>query len=116
MAYYDTYLLTWVAYLVAALGMYYVVVKFTKYWRNEDLKNYLRMIGAVVLFTPASHAIDGIPSIAPAFIVLLGELLTSGTKAAFQGLLPILFALLLGAIALTIQALFKASSAKQAKS
>lgn len=116
MAYYDTYLLTWVAYLVAALGMYYVVVKFTKYWRNDDLKNYLRMISAVVLFTPAGHSIDGLSALAPAFIVFFGELLTSGIKGAFQGLLPILFALLIGAIALTIQALFKASSAKKAKS
>ncbi|NVK38080.1 MAG: hypothetical protein HWE18_09165 [Gammaproteobacteria bacterium] len=104
MAYYDTYQWAWVAYFLAAVGMYYVVIKFTKYWVNLDVKNYARMISAVILFTPASHSLDGISAIAPAYIVLLGELLTNGVVASLQGLIPLLLALLIGAIALAIQA------------
>lgn len=112
MAYVETYQWAWVVYLLAAVGMYYVVVKFTKYWRNQDLKNYLRMISAVVLFTPASHTLDGLDSLAPAYIVMLGELFTNGVLAALDGVIPLLLALLLGAIALAIQALINSLVAK----
>lgn len=115
MAYYETYLWTWMAYLLASVGMYFVVVKFTKYWRNVDVKQYVRMVSAVVLFTPAIHTLEGAQSIAPAFIVTFGELLTNGPKASLQGLLPLLFALLVGAILLAIQALFRARSLKKAR-
>jgi len=113
MAYYETYQWAWVVYLLAAVGMYYVVVKFTKYFRNQDLKSYLRMISAVILFTPANHALDGIEAISPAFIVLFGELLTNGAAASIQGLIPLLLALLLGAIALAVQALINSMLAKR---
>jgi len=116
MAYYETYQWSWIVYLLAAVGMYYVVFKFTKFWRNLDVKNYTRMISAVILFTPASHAMDGIDSIAPAFIVMFGELLTNGVKAMFQGLVPILIASLIGAVLLTIQAFFQARKLQKAKS
>jgi len=112
MAYYDTYQWAWVAYLLAAVGMYYVVIKFTKYWVNLDVKNYARMISAVILFTPASHSLDGISAIAPAYIVLLGELLTNGVVASLQGLIPLLLALLIGAIALAIQAFINSKIAQ----
>ena len=115
MAYYETYLWTWIAYLVASLGMYYVVIKTTKYWRSFDLKSYFRMICAVILFPPASHSIDGASAIAPAYIVFFGEFLTNGFKASLQGLLPLLGVLLLGAVLLTIEAWFRASRIRKAK-
>ncbi len=108
MAYYDTYQWAWLVYLTAALGMYFVVVKFTKYWISEDLRNYTRLFGAAILFTPVSHTMDGHTVLAPAFIVTFGELLTHGIKAAMAGLLPLLAVLFLGAITLTAQAFYKA--------
>lgn len=111
MAYQETYQYTWVVYLLASLGMYYVTVKLSKYWLSEDRKNYFRMVSAVVLFTPANHGIDGVISIAPAYIVMFGELLQNGVKAAMSGLIPLLFALLIGALALGIQAYFKSRKA-----
>ncbi len=104
MAYQETYQYTWIVYLLASIGMYYVVVKLSKYWLNEDRKNYFRMISAVILFTPASHSADGISAIAPAYIVMFGELLQNGVKAAMSGLVPLLFATLIGALALGIEA------------
>lgn len=112
MAYYETYQWAWIAYLLAGVGMYYVVVKFTKYWRNQDIKNYLRMISAVILFTPAFHSLDGIEAVAPAYIVMLGELFTNGVTASLQGGVPLLLALLVGAIALALQALINSLIAK----
>lgn len=114
MAYYETYLWTWIAYLLAAVGMYFVVTKFTKYWRSMNAKNYIRMISAVILFTPATHDLDGASAIAPAYIVMFGELLTNGLQSALQGLIPLLFGLLIGAIVLALQALMSTKSPKQA--
>lgn len=115
MAYQETYQYAWVVYLLASLGMYYVVVKFSKYWKSEDRKHYFRMICAVILFTPASHGVNGISAIAPAYIVMFGELLQNGVKAAMSGLVPLLFAMLLGAVALGVQAYLKSKkAAKQA--
>ena len=104
MAYYQTYQYTWLFYLAAALGFYFCVIKFTKYWKSIDLRNYTRMVAAVILFTPASHTVDGNFTLAPAFIVSLGELLTHGSKAAMQGVVPLMLALFLGALILTVQA------------
>lgn len=103
MAYYETFQYAWVGYLIAALGVYWSVWKISKYWQNNDLKNYFRMISAVILFTPASHAELGTDALAPAFIVTLGELLTNGVQAAMQGLIPLLVGLLVGAVALALQ-------------
>jgi len=111
MAYYLTYQYTWIAYLAAAVGMYYCVVKFTKYWKSVDLRNYSRMVSAVILFTPASHTIEGTFSLAPAFIVSLGELLTNGSQAAMQGVVPLMLALFLGALILTVQAFWSSKKA-----
>ncbi len=111
MAYYLTYQYTWMFYLAAAVGMYYCVVKFTKYWKSFDLRNYTRMVSAVILFTPASHTVDGNFTLAPAFIVSLGELLTNGTKAAMQGVVPLMLALFVGALILTVQAFWTSKKA-----
>jgi hypothetical protein len=112
MAYYLTYQYTWVLYLAAALGMYFCVVKFTKYWKSDDLRSYSRMMSAVILFTPATHSMDGNFSLAPAFIVSFGELLTNGAKAAMQGFVPLMLALFLGAFILTVQAFWNSRKVK----
>jgi hypothetical protein len=104
MAYQETYQYAWIAYLVAAVGMYFVVVKFSKYWKNENAKNYFKMISAVILFTPASHNVLEGSTIAPAYIVVFGELLQNGLKAAMSGIVPLLLGLLLGTVILAVQA------------
>lgn len=114
MAYYETYVWAWLAYLLAATGLYFVVVKLTKYWIKVDAKNYTRLAAAAILFTPASHVMDGHRTLAPAFIVTLGELLVHGLKAAMQGLVPLLFALFLGAMALSVEAYIRAVRARNA--
>lgn len=111
MAYQETYQYAWMVYLLASIGMYFVVFKLSKYWKSEDRRDYFRMISAVILFTPASHGIEGVSSIAPAYIMVFGELLQNGVKAAVSGLIPMLCALLLGAFALGIQAYIKAKKA-----
>ena len=111
MAYYETYLYSWALYLLAATGMYYVAVKYSKYWVNRDLANFSRMVSAVILFTPATHTMDGNSALAPAFIISAGELLTHGPKAAMLGVVPLMAALFVGALILTIQALWKSRKA-----
>jgi Ni/Fe-hydrogenase subunit HybB-like protein len=113
MAYQETYQYAWLAYLLASVGMYYVVVKMSKYWKSENLKSYWKMISAVILFTPAVHVAEGITVLAPAYIVALGELFQNGPKAAMLGLVPLLFALLLGSVLLAIQAFVKSKKASK---
>ncbi|EAT11945.1 hypothetical protein HF888_11205 [Bermanella marisrubri] len=113
MAYYETYLYAWIVYLAACVGFYWCVLKVSKYWENTDVRDYLRMFTAVILFTPASHEMDGIQAIAPAFMVFVAELLTYGFQESLQGLLPLLLALFLGATALAIHAYFKRSLPKK---
>jgi hypothetical protein len=93
--------------------MYYVVVKVSKYWKSEGLKSYLKMISAVILFTPAVHTLEGITVLAPAYIVALGELFQNGPKASMSGLVPLLFALLLGSVLLATQAYVKSKKASK---
>ena len=112
MAYYETYQYAWLFYLAAAVGMYYVAVKFTKYWANRDIVNFIRMISAVILFTPAVHTMDENSALAPAFIISAGELLTNGPKAAMLGVVPLMGALFIGALLLTIQALWSSRKAR----
>lgn len=116
MAYYDTFQEVWVVYLAAAIGLYFVVSKLSKYWVSEERKGYFRMVSAVVLFTPATHSIYGTKALAPAFIVMFGELLTNGPKAAMAGLIPLLIALLVGAIALAIQAYIRVKQSEKVQS
>ena len=42
---------------------------------------------------------------------MFGELLQNGVKAAMSGLIPLLFAMLIGALALGLQAYFKSRKA-----
>jgi len=114
MAYYETYLYAWCFYLLACVGFYWCVAKLSQYWQNEDVKYYLRMFTAVVLFTPALHEMDGIEALAPAFIVFFGELLTYGFEEALQGLIPLLLALFFGSLMLMLQAFIKRNKLKAA--
>lgn len=113
MAYYETYMIAWLVYLLAAIGVYFVAVKLSKYWVKTETKNYFRLFAAVVLFTPATHVVEGYKSIAPAFIVMFGELLTYGVKASLKGLVPLLFAMFLGAVILAADAYIKTLKAKK---
>jgi len=113
MAYYETFLEVWVVYLAAAIGVYFCVSKISKYWTSEERKDYFRMVSAVILFTPASHSLLGSKALAPAFIVMFGELLTNGPKAAMTGLIPLLVALLIGAVLLAIQAFIRVKQSEK---
>jgi len=103
MAYFEYYQAAWVIYLVCAVLLMWTWFKLTDPMEPGDLKQYVRLIPAVLLFTPAVNG----ESLAPAVIVTLGELLTQGVKAAMMGIVPLLGALMLGAIILALYALFK---------
>ena len=114
MAYYETYQWAWLLYLGASVGFYFSIYKMSKIWKSQTVRDYIRMVCAVVLFTPASHSIDGVTALAPAFIVTFAELLTDGFQAALQGLVPLLFALMLGAVLLAVKAFMQSMKVRQA--
>lgn len=114
MAYYETYQWAWILYLAASVGFYFSIYKMSKIWKNQTVRDYIRMVCAVVLFTPAYHTVDGITALAPAFIITFAELLTQGLQAALQGIVPLLYALLLGAVLLSVKAFLQSMKAKRA--
>jgi membrane protein implicated in regulation of membrane protease activity len=103
MAYFEYYQMAWAVYLIAAVLLMFVWFRLTKNMQAGDRQQYVRLIPAVLLFTPAVND----QALAPAFIVTLGELLTNGVQSAMMGIVPLLVTLLLGAIALAIYSLFK---------
>lgn len=103
MAYFEYYQAAWAVYLVSAVALLFVWFRLTAVMQPGDRRQYVRLIPAVLLFTPAVNE----QALAPAFIVALGELLTNGVQAAMMGIVPLLVALLLGAILLALIALFK---------
>ncbi len=109
MAYLEYYHAAWGVYLASAVCLYIVWFIWTKGIKNIDLRQYIRLVPAVLLFTPAFHNGE---NLAPAFIISLGELFTNGTKEAMQGVVPMLMVLMVGAILLAVSALLKRPSKK----
>lgn len=103
MAYFEYYQAAWGIYLIGAFALLLVWFRLTKNMQAGDRKQYIRLIPAVLLLTPAVND----QALAPAFIVTLGELFTHGVQAAMMGIVPLLVALLLGAIILALLSLFK---------
>lgn len=103
MAYFEYYQAAWAVYLVSAVVLLIVWFQLTKNIQSGDLKQYLRLIPSVLLLTPAVND----QALAPAFIVVLGEFFTQGMQAAMMGVVPLLVALLMGAITLALYSIFK---------
>lgn len=103
MAYFEYYQAAWAVYLISAIALLFVWFRLTTNMQPGDRKQYVRLIAAVLLFTPAVND----QALAPAFIVTFGELFTSGVQAAMMGIVPLLVALLVGAIGLALYSLFK---------
>lgn len=101
----ESYALVWFLYLLFAGLAYAAWWGVTHYLQKPNLRMYLRLIPATFLFVPASN---GGENYAPAFMVAFGELLTNGLVAAMAGIIPILVALTLGVLALTLYAFWKA--------
>ena len=103
MAYFEYYQTAWIVYLVSAVALLFVWFRLTKNMQPGDRKQYTRLIPAILLFTPAVNQ----QALAPAFIVTVAELLTDGVRSAMMGIVPLLVALLLGAIGLAVYSIFK---------
>ncbi|MCT7359820.1 hypothetical protein [Thalassolituus pacificus] len=95
----------WAAYLVSALVGYWCWNRMF-FWlaQDSDVRRFLRMIGAVLLFTPAPIAQDS-NYFAPVLVVLPFTAINEGINAALYAVSWLLAALCLGVLVLGIRQL-----------
>jgi len=95
----------WLAYAVfAAIGYWCWEGLFFWLSRDSDIRRFLHMLGAVLIFTPAPVA-AGSPYFAPAFIVLPFTALTSSMGEAMYAVTWFLGGLCTGLIILALRQL-----------
>lgn len=95
----------WAVYLVCALVGYWCWNRMF-FWldADSDVRRFLRMIGAVLLFTPAPIAQDS-NYFAPVLVVLPFTAISEGVNAALYALNWLLAALCLGVLVLGMRQL-----------
>ena len=91
------YMIVWACYIVSALGLSLVWWRLTATIPWQQLRQVLRVIMVMLLFTPWS--LEGQPQYwAPAFIVAALDALSQGFEAASRAGIPLLAAELVGLI------------------
>ena len=91
------YMIVWAVYFVAALGMCFVWWKITKPIPWQQLRQILRVIMVMLLFTPWS--LEGQAQFwAPAYMVVVLDAVGGGIDAASRAGVPLLVAQLVGLI------------------
>ncbi|MCD8521592.1 MAG: hypothetical protein LRY66_01275 [Saccharospirillaceae bacterium] len=95
----------WMAYLVSALVGYWCWNRMF-FWlaHDSDVRRFLRMMGAVLLFTPAPIAQDS-NYFAPVLVVLPFTAISEGLNAAMYALSWLLAALCVGVLVLGLRQL-----------
>ena len=98
----NQYLLAWLTYCFAAIGCCLFWWKLTSFVKNNGLRDLLRGVAVVVLFTPW-YAGESPEFYAPAIVVLLMDLLLEGAKSGMKGGVALMFALFAMLLVLTIR-------------
>ena len=97
----------WLAYAVFAAAGYWCWERLF-FWldRNNDVRRFLHMLGAVILFTPAPIS-EGSSFFAPAFLVLPFTALASGMDEAMYAVSWFLGGLCVGLFILAVRQFFR---------
>jgi len=98
----TTYLIAWIIYLLAAVGLNAIFWKLSHHWK-QGLKLMTRISLAVISFTPYFSDPQQY-KFAPAFLIVFFELIFGDKKIAANAVAPLLILLLLSiGISLIIQ-------------
>lgn len=96
------YLVAWTIYVVAGIGCSVVWWKITSHIKSAVWRDILRGLAIVAIFTPW-YAGDTPEFYAPAIVVLLMDVLLSGTESGMKGGVVLLLATFLMLLVLTIR-------------
>ncbi len=101
----------WLVYAVAALACFWAWDKMFFWISQKDLKAIIRILGAVLLFTPAPLEGDmalegGLAGYAPAFIVIIFRTFLENNAPILDAVMYMLGALFVGLIVMSVLSLF----------
>ncbi len=101
----------WLVYAVAALACFWAWDKMFFWISQKDLKAIIRILGAVLLFTPAPLEGDmalegGLAGYAPAFIVIIFRTFLENNAPILDAVMYMLGALYVGLIVMSVLSLF----------
>ena len=114
-------LVQWALYGLSALACFWAWDKMFFWIRQKDMKAFVRILGAVLLFTPApldplqaeSGIFNGeISNYAPAFIVILFRTLLENNAPFLDAVIYMLAGLFIGLILMSLLSLFNFIRAK----
>lgn len=95
----------WLVYAVAALACFWAWDKMFFWIQQKDMKAIVRILGAVLLFTPAPLEVDG-GDFAPAFIVILFRTFLENNAVILDAVIYMLVGLFAGLILMSLLSLF----------
>ena len=116
-----TGLTQWVVYGLSALACFWAWDKMFFWIKQKDVKAFVRILGAVLLFTPAPldpmQAVSGlftgdVSNYAPAFIVIIFRGLLENDAIYLDAVIYMLAGLLIGLILMSVLSLFNFLRAK----
>jgi hypothetical protein len=114
-------LMQWAVYGVSALACYWAWDKMFFWLVQKDLKSVVRILGAVLLFTPAPldpiQAEEGlfngeVSNYAPAFLVILFRGLLEKNTSYLDAVICMLIGLIIGLVLMSLLSLFNFFRAK----
>ena len=101
----------WLVYGISALICFWAWEKMFFWIKQKDLKAIVRILGAVLLFTPAPIAVDS-AHYAPAFIVIIFRKFLENNAPVLDAVMYMLVGLLVGLVLMSLLSLFNFLRAK----
>lgn len=106
----------WLLYGVSALACFWAWDKMFFWIQQKDMKAMIRILGAVLLFTPAPLDMDslnvGPANYAPAFIIILFRTLLENNSSILDAVIYMLGGLFIGLILMSLLSLYNFLRAK----
>lgn len=101
----------WLVYAAAALACFWAWDKMFFWLVQKDLKAIVRILGAVLLFTPAPLTVES-SNFAPAFIVILFRTFLENDAPILDAVIFMLVGLFIGLVLMSLLSLFNFLRAK----
>jgi signal transduction histidine kinase len=104
-------LMQWLAYIASALICFWAWEKMFFWLVQKDIKAIVRILGAVLLFTPAPLTVESL-NFAPAFIVILFRTFLENDAPILDAVIFMLVSLFIGLVVMSLLSLFNFLRAK----
>lgn len=98
-------ILQWLVYAVSALACFWAWDKMFFWIEQKDFKAIVRILGAVLLFTPAPLVVES-SNYAPAFIIIIFRLFLENGAPILDAVIYMLAGLFAGLILMSLLSLF----------